>query len=291
MWLVNAVLGGFSTPVPLASLALFRILFGLSLLLKFLVETRRRYYRYLDPGAYLAFRFAVAHKGREVPAPLWRFFHWVRIPAAAMVVLGFYIKIGLVIVALALALEMLVYFKYHANYMWLVCLALIVSPGSDCSLRDALSGAVKAPPVAHALVVATLYAMYLSTALHKMNPTFLSGRVVMEQLKAVIRQRETRHHWDTFVPNFAAKWIKNQNTGKSSRFVRGGMVTTVSLEVLLPLLLLNDYTIWFAMAAGIVMHGAFTLLFPATLLHFSLVVVASYLLLIPPELVARLLEG
>lgn len=116
----------------------------------------------------------------------------------------------------------------------------------------------------------TLSSVYFFTAIHKMNSAFLSGDVVIRTFELVNQSK--RRYFDFWK---IEKLLKSQDF---RHWIAILMYATIALELALPFLLYsNNYKI-LGCTLGFFMHLGFTIMFPATLLHFSLLSLASYIL-------------
>ncbi len=287
----------------LAPLLVFRVLFGIACTLKFITETRRGYLGYFDPGSYLHERYTRQCPRTRLTPALYRALYAGKLVAAPAVALGICVRPALVVLALAFAFEMRIYFKYHANLMFLVSVILLAAPGLDAHL--ALPGLIhgdvtawlhdaataRGDQLARWAIVATISVMYLAAALRKRAPAFLEGAVVYECLRYVHAERPRRHHSDYWLPRaFIARFVLDEPARLQRRWAPL-MWLVFALELALPLLLWCDATRPVAIVLGIAMHAGFTMMFPATLLPFSLVSTSSYLLFAAPSAIAALMHA
>jgi hypothetical protein len=284
--------------MPAAPISLFRIALALALLLKSTVEIRRGYFHYFDEGTYL---FALHRKlNRRPRLQPWmnRLQFAARIPAAALLLLGIWPRPALAVLAVCLAIELRIYFKYHTNLMFLLALILLISPSRldlftlkrlhecDWNWREALRVDLgrSGDPFAQVLIALTLSVVYWATAYRKLNPAFLSGEVVRSHLAYVYDQRAFRRHADHWLPGLISQAVVSRNPAAMT-LLRWSMVLTVAIEFALPFALLAPGSFRAAAIAGILLHGAFTVMYPGTLLHFSFLSVASFVCFAPPAAV------
>lgn len=272
-WIYEALI--HQSAIPAAPLNLFRILFSAAILLKFSVETYRGYFNYFKPHTYLYACYQAPLKGRG----LLREWHWKAIYilkwfAGFGLLFAIATKLCLIILLCAFSLEMRLFFKYHANFMFLICLSLLTANSLGAPLRSGASESV----LPYLMIVATTCSLYLMTALKKMNRTFLSGRVISGTLSVIANSRRT--HFDFYLPDTLLKLFLRDGAALSAL-----MCMTVALEIALPFGLSTPSTALFFVALGAMMHLGFTFLFPVTLLHFSIVTVSTYLLFLDPAIV------
>jgi hypothetical protein len=297
VWWADVLRHAFARPLPTIGLEIFRVVFGLALLLKFAVETKRGYFQYFKPRSFLHFQLHVDRPDVRIAERTYKGLYILKLFAALGVVLGVEPRPCLLVLAAWLSLELLVYFKFHANLMLLVALGLLFAPPATLTASSVLANGFRstlaaaathsAVPFAQSLLIATMIVLYVATAVHKTNRQFSSGIVVVGTLRALVRTRSGRQHFDGWYPKSALRWLDG-DAGSVTRRWGPWMVAVIGFELALPFLLLWEPTFALAALAGIVMHAAFTLLFPATLLHFSVLAVATYLLFLDPDRVARL---
>jgi hypothetical protein len=279
----------------------FRVLFGLACTLKFVTETRRGYAAYFDPGTYLHERYTRQYARTRLTPALYRALYAAKLVAAPAIALGIGVRPALVVLAFAFAFELRIYFKYHANLMFLVSVILLAAPGLDehLTLPGLLHGDLSAwladactargDQLARWAIVATISVMYVAAALRKLTPAFLHGSVVHICLRFVHDERPRRRGSDFWLPRaFLDRYVLDEPDRLRRRWAPL-MWLVFALELVLPALLLVEQTRPFAVVLGLALHGGFTLMFPATLLPFSLVTASSYILFADPSTVAALL--
>jgi hypothetical protein len=286
----------------LAPLLVFRVLFGLTCTFKFAVETRRGYAAYFDRGRYLHERYTRAFPRTRLTPGLYRVLYAGKLVAAPALALGICARPALVIVALALAFELRIHFKYHANLLFLLAVILLAAPGLDHHLT--LPGLVargdvatwiadattaRGDQLARWAIVATISVMYVAAALRKRTPAFLQGAVVHRYLRYMHEERSRRHHSDYWLPRgFFERFVFADPAALRRRWAPlMGLVFV--LELVLPALLWIDATRPLAIGLGLAMHAGFTLMFPAALLPFALVTTSAYALFADPSTIAALL--
>jgi hypothetical protein len=282
---------------PTLQMSLFISLFGLLCCLKFAVETRRGYFSYLDRDRYLFFRQLVVHPGWTVRSRLYKAVYVAKVVAAAALVLGFLQWLCLLILVVAFALECSVYFKYHANLFLLVSCAsaLFAFANHPASMLDYLfTGGTASAYIAQAavrqgnllgqfLLMFTLCLIYTTTAIRKMNRSFVRGLPVTCMLGSVLRAAPSRMYADGWYPRwFVRDWILAEPEALARRW-RPFMLATIAVELALPVALLFPDTVYWAMGAGLAIHVLFAALFPVTLAHFSGLCIGILCLFPSPE--------
>lgn len=250
------------SPINSDNIILFSIFFCLTVLLKSFLELFRGYWNYLSPNSYLA--FLTSGGGNVKPISLWLFRLSIalKIICPLLILFNLIPSISYVLLASALFIELKYYFKYHANLMFLYS---IILSGFYFTMTSK-NTSILFFPLAIAL---TTSATYIFTAIHKLNHTFLSGKVILKTLELINNSKRI----------FFDLWHR-ENLGNSQFFkniLPFLMAITVIIEFILPVLLFIEKFRPVGIILGILLHLGFTILFPATLLHFSLLTVGSYL--------------
>lgn len=251
--------------IDIIKLDFFRIIFSFTLLLKFTVESYRGYFNIFKRHTYLYATYQAPLKGKGLlKEEIWKLLYIAKILAAICLLKGIYINISLLIIILWMVVELKIYFKYHTNYMMLIAISLLFSNSAY-------------PNLPFFLISFNSSCMYLSTAFKKMNESFLSGRLITQTL--LITKKSKRFFYDNFIPNSLFKLIVSDE--KPTKLLSGLMYATVIIEIIIPFGL-SIPKLWTCFAViGFFMHLGFTILFPVTLLHFSILTLASYLTFIP----------
>lgn len=279
-------------------LFLFRTGFGFACVAKACLEGTRGYFHLYEPDTYLYFRLRVRYPrvrrclptGRQYKALLV-----LRAVGAVGLVLGVQMKLALVMLAVAFAFELQVYFKYHTCFFLLLSLGLLLSPSLP-SLPEVARWSVEAGSLqgglehlegyrgdlfAQLLLVTTVSVLYVAGAYRKLNREFLSGLVVWSVLYYALEEAPRRQHFDGWYPRRLQEAVR-EGSLLESRLWRGAMAVVVLLEATLPLLLATRSVAPYAAAAGALMHLVFTAMFPATLAPFSVATLSTYVLFWDP---------
>ncbi len=301
IWIEEYVTSGFSGQGSIISISLFRILFGFSCLIKFSVETSRGYYSYFGKRSYLYFLYRISRPTVRFGERTYKFLYVVKCISACTVLVGVLTIPSLLVLIVAFLVEIRVYFKFHTCLFLLVSCLLCFSPCAEAlsvltliELRNVSlwirSDIEKSGDIlSQVLLVATLSILYVSTAIRKLNRAFLSGLVVFRTLQFVHGEKSRRLSLDGYYPKwFVSKFVKQCDT-QLQKLWSPLMVATVGVELFLPAMLLSENFIFLGISIGILMHTGFTLMFPLTLGHFSLLTVSLYLLFLDPDQVAATL--
>jgi hypothetical protein len=284
-------------PGPLFPLVAFRVLFGLACLVKAITDTRRGYHRFFDGDSYLRYRYLLGSPRGLITPARYRAIYALKVAAPLLVLSGVATRPALAALALAYGVELRVYFKYHVNLMFLVSLILLVSPGIDAGLTLpglvaahgdgaawlASALALRGEQLARVAIVGTMCVLYVAAGCRKLNRVFLRGSVVHTCVRHVMAERADRRHFDVWAPRWFIERFVKGDPRALDRVWAPWMWLTVAIEGLLPLLLLSRATFAGGVLLGVVMHAAFTAMFPATLLHFSLLSLSTYVLFCDPH--------
>jgi hypothetical protein len=189
------------------------------------------------------------------------------------------------------------YFKFHVNLFMVMAAGIAATPTAsfDLSLWSSLAATPNAalppaagPAVGQWLIVVTVIAMYYGAAFHKMGSRQArTGVPMFRSLQLVRRDRRLRSHRDGYYPRWLSVLLVIGPDSDLERRWRVIMAATIALQLALPILLLNPQTWLVGAVAGAIMHAAITLVMPFTLGHFSVAVLSSYLLFLPPDLISQ----
>lgn len=294
MWWLDYLNTGFTQTGNITALNLFRIVFAISCLIKFATETRRGYFRYFDEDKFLYGLYQVKkHSLFKITTFLYRALYILKIPAAFCLLLGVIPHISLIILGIAFLVEIQVYFKFHTNFFLLVGISLALSTdiGKSLTINHLLEGTVKSSMhlqgdlFSQFLIIITVTVMYISTVYRKCNPVFLSGAVVYTHLQQKLEKTQPRKHFDGLYPvALINNLVKQEETILTNRW-QLLMKCTLILELMVPFFLWFETTRYVGIGLGIFMHILFTFIAPATLAHFSLITVGSYILFIDPHII------
>lgn len=288
MWLINSIFLGFTDQVSLSQLIYFRSMFALCCTIKFLTETLRGYFHYFDEGTYLNVRYAYSESHFSFITPkLYKTLYILKIVSAFSLFIGYHAELALIFLAASFFIEIQVYFKFHTNLFLLFTLVLLIGPLMSMSPNDLDSFFTSAPFSQHfvqqkvstftsALIVTTMSIVYTVTAYKKLNPVFLSGAVVYVTLIHLMDNLKTRKYFDGFFPSIVKEKLIFDSEKKLKSRWSPLMYLTVMIEFGLGILLLSDRYHWMGVLLGVTIHLCFTLLAPATLLHFSLLSISTY---------------
>lgn len=191
---------------------------------------------------------------------------------------GYRTQISGTALAAAMTVGLLVDQQTYSNHLYLlailVALLTMSRPGAQWSM-DARSGSASGDSVLWPIVLMKLQVsiVYLFAAITKLNAEYLSGSVVAGQLGQGL------------IP-FPADW-------KVGRVMMVVALASVTVELLIAGYLWHPRRRFVAVGAGVLLHGAIPLLMQpfVQLAVFSAIMLASYVLFIPPEVGGRLVKA
>lgn len=244
-------------------ITLFNKLFCLSVFLKSSLEIYRGYWSYFNNGSYLNFLTAAGSNINPFKIYTYKLSIFIKLLAPVLFffsILPFY---SMLFLTCALGFELKIYFKYHTNLMFLY--SCILSIFYFSSINSNVT--IVLFPLSIAL---TLSSSYIFTAIHKMNSSFLSGNVILRTVELINQSDRTYFDYGNITETSYFVFFKTN--------IKYFMFATIAIELLLPFLLFSDQFKLLGCFLGFCLHLGFTLMFPATLLHFSLLSFSTYLL-------------
>jgi hypothetical protein len=304
VWWIDYVGSGFTARGPVAAICVFRVLFAVACLMKFSVQVSHAYWHLLSANSYLAFLGNIRGDRLVLGQKTYRVLFVAKVVAACLLLVGAVVEGALVILAIEFAFELRAYFKFHTCFFLLVSVCLLLSPDvsqhltvagwarSGLPLRDYARAelSTNGDLFASFLIGVTATVMYFTSGVRKLNSDFLTGRTIFGTLRVTYFSRAQRQYWDGWYPSF---FIRHFVTGRDEVLIgRWWPLTriTILLEWLLPLMLAHPTTALLGAVLGIVLHTLFTLMYPTILGHFSLAMVACYLLMFDPYSVAQIVR-
>lgn len=302
-WLIDIIKNNTGDSIVSGAPGILRLLLGFSLLWKFALESHRGYFEYFKPHTYLFSFYQAPRRGKgKLNERIWKLLYVLKVIAAPLLMLGIVPKLCILALMAWFALEMRIYFKYHANFFFLLLIALLTSDSMSTSFSLPLylasgsfhdfvvsSISTKDSMLPHFLVIATVCSMYFFTAIHKANKRFISGEVVSRTLHLIEQSRPFRKHFDFWIPGVTLRLLAKPS-GEPTSFLFVLMVFTwVSELLLLPIGLNLKFLQPAAILSGVALHLGFLIMFPAALLHFSLISISCYLMFVDPKVLASVL--
>jgi hypothetical protein len=291
-WWSEWLASGFTASGPDLPKALFRIVFAAGLLLKFGVETRRGGLTSFELDTFPYFLHRVRLRRLALPPAVYRGFYLLQPVAALALLVGWQVRGACALLVLAMGVRSVAELKNNTSLAILFAAAFALSPdggqtlglsaliahGGDVAAWLHEAERTSSSNFGRGLVVLTMGVAYVTTAIRKMNPVFLSGAAVYAPLQLAQRERGRRYHRDGWFPAwFLRGWVFADEATLQRRW-RPLMWLTVALELVLPFALLSPATAPYAAVAGVGLHVGFASINPVAIAHFSLFSIAAYLL-------------
>jgi uncharacterized membrane protein YphA (DoxX/SURF4 family) len=304
VWWVEAVADGFRYPASPLPVALFRVVLAVAVLWKFGYEHHRGAWRWFASDSYVYYRYRREHPRLPVGTTGYRVLYVAKLMAAGCLLVGLAPRPAALVLGVWFLFELRYDRKFHTAYLGLCALFLAASPAlGDALTFRTVAEAVASSPVeairseaartsddvfAQVLLVLLTVQMYVSSAYRKLRSRqFMSGAALHVFTAALHGERYTQRFRDTWYPPLIARRLIDVPDRVGARRWRPAAVATVVLEAVLPVALLVPALYPAAVAAGILMHAAFTAVLPIRLVPFSLATVGSYLLFPDPAGAAR----
>ncbi|WP_327075593.1 hypothetical protein [Kitasatospora purpeofusca] len=295
MWSIDAFMDLAVGDGSAAGTWLARTGFSLACLIKIAIESKRDYSGYYEPTTYLYFKVRARHlKHRQrMPTKLhYRVFLAARLLFSTALLLGTAPRFAALGLAFCFAFEGFIHFKFHVNFFTLLACCFVFSPdmptlwdpmvkiltGDPQSALDIVRSA-HGSRFCQSAVALTLGALYIGGARRKLNAPFVSGMVVISILRFTLAEAPRRHHFDGWYPRPFQAWTARIQPG--DKIVKAAMTSVIGLEAVLPLMLLVPGAWPYALGIGVLMHAAFTFMFPGTLTAFSVATVSAYFCFMP----------
>lgn len=269
---------------PVFAGALISTLLGVGVLVEACIHIKRGYLTSYRPVTYLYFKIRAgrpAEYRRFLPGPVaYRALFIARMAAAAILITGLDPRFALPVIGVVTFLETRLYFNFHSAFFVLLSVSLLVAGVDRGGVPYLLSYEPHSPidsgrvDTGMAMAALLLLALYWGGVRRKWNRSFLSGNVIASTLAFLDDESEHRRHHDSALPQAWLRYLAGVRPGSPLPVLLSS--TVLLAEILIPIGLLFSWSQGPAIAAGVVLHGAFFLLFPGTLASFSLITVASY---------------
>ncbi|GAA0907720.1 hypothetical protein [Streptomyces thermoalcalitolerans] len=279
MWFFDALTSGFQHPTDPARLHLFRIVFGAVLTARFALSFGQGGWDRLTPGSLSVHvteqRFGPART--RLLVAVYRPALVVRTVAAVALTIGLVPRLALLLVLAGISMELMYLKSPNAvRYTLLTggCLLLAGDLGTGLRITH---GSSTANTWAQVLLVLVTTDIYWNSAWQKLrSPQFRSGLYLAQWVHVYSQVRERLPYRRQYaIPGIVRRHMGNL-TDRDVRLWRLVAVVVIALELALPPALLLEQTMPYAVAVGIGMHAAFTLLKPRQLITFSGLTVGTY---------------
>ncbi|PPF44849.1 hypothetical protein C5B85_08895 [Pseudoclavibacter sp. AY1F1] len=281
MWLIDAIVLDFDYQTSEWRVQVFRVLLGLACLVKNIEALRHGGWKRFENGSFERHRLISSRPGASrLVLPLYRVVLILRVFCAFGIIVGFGLWFWISVLILAYLLELCFEFRFHTVFtiLMLAILATARAPGVMFNFSHETSSA---NTWTQGLAVVAVTHLYVNSAWMKLRSRqFMSGRTLAQ----FIYVNSLIGPYLSFREFWYPRWLVRVADIKEWRFAviwKTAAVMTVVAEIILPLLLLSNFTYDLALVAGIVMHALFTFLLPRRLLPFSIATVSTYLLFQP----------
>jgi hypothetical protein len=281
VWLLEAATSWFQIPTDESRMQCFRIALGVACFAKFAVALVHGSWHRFAAAAYERYALVRMYGASRAAliAGCYRSVIVLRTLAAAAYGLGLLPRAMGIIVIAGLLFETLYEYRFNCYYLALMVACTVISgnPGYGLCIEHRWSSA---NTWAQFLVVLITIDLYWNSAWQKTRSRhFISGLILAQYLHFTARIRHQVRYREFFYPELLVAML-GAGDALSIRRWRVLAVAVAVIEVVLPIGLLVPELRPFAIAGGIVMHLAFTLLLPLQLFGFSLGTVASYWLFV-----------
>lgn len=272
-------------PISTSSVVFFRIGFGVSLLLKQIVETSRNHPKHVATSSYVYQSHLKASFVRRSAHHIYSKSFALRWIFIVLFLFGITPRLSSAALAVSYGSELFCLFRYHALMAFFVMSFL----GCDSGFAM-IPTLMQFPQIAHItgkklslpsiLFIKTLVIfMYLSGVLRKLQNSFYDASVLREgglfSLHAEGRRFPDHPHRST------KKLLELVIAGTRAKTVATSVIF-IQLTVGI-CLLVGGPAVYLAVILGTALHAGITLLFPITLCFFSLMMLSTYLLWIFPS--------
>ena len=294
MWQIEILTKGAWNDAPIIYWGIFRFLFAAACILKFIVETRRGYFRYCEPNSYLE----VLLRNKKYCSIIFRNYKLIYIVkwlSVLLLCIGICSQLSAFFLAVSFIVERYVYPKYHTDLFLLTALCLCVSADASSFFNyhqllllfnEIPISSVEVPTgniLPQIFLSFSIIILYISTALRKFRSlSFMNGTVITDTLKFCLEERNHRKAFDGWYPKIFLDFFVRPDFDLCCKRWAPLLLLSTVLELLVPFFLILNPLFLTGVIAGTVLHLFFALLFPATLAHFSLLMVFTYILFIDP---------
>ena len=133
------------------------------------------------------------------------------------------------------------------------------------------------------MVATTIVILYFTTFVRKVrSKPFYSGNVLLSTLQFLHDQKPFRLYRDSYYPKIFVDYFVLGDREKLLERWRPIIWFSISLHFLIPMFLLIDGFRAWGMLLGVALHLGYTCFYQLTLVHFSFMMIASYLMFIDP---------
>ncbi|MFD0372868.1 hypothetical protein [Streptomyces sp. NPDC127114] len=278
MWFFDALASGFRHPTDPGAVQWFRILFGAVLTARFALAFGQGGWDRLAPGS-LSLHLAAQRYGparARLLATVYRPALVLRTIAAAALAAGLAPRLALLVVLAGAAMELLYLRSPNAvRYTLLTgaCLLVAGNLGHGFNIEHTPS---TANTWARCLLVLMTTNIYWNSAWQKLHSDqFRTGLYLAQWIHAYAQVKDQLPRGQHAVPAPVCRHLGNL-TERDVQLWRLAAAAVIAAELALPAVLLIPAAVPYAVAGGITMHAAFSLLKPRQLITFSGLTTGTY---------------
>jgi hypothetical protein len=289
MWWRNLVSNDFTFVSSSISFSFFTVLFGFCCVIKFLIETSRRYYSHFNKHSYLNVLVELTGSYFTITPSLYKIIYGLKILAAVMLCVSLLPNIATLILVISFVIEIKIIFKFHTSLFLIYSFIILITPGLP---QTPFLFYFNLKPESNKntfdlyfqfLGILPVIVVYWTTAIRKLrSPNFLRGEVLINYIIYLNYLNDKLNYNKVGYPNwFLTALLKNEN--KTTRFFKAVNFFSIISHFFIPVLLLFPKTQILGFVLGLSLHIFYTFFYPITLLHFSLLMISSYVLFVNPN--------
>ncbi|GAA2463193.1 hypothetical protein [Streptomyces lavendulocolor] len=279
MWFFDALTTGFQTPTDPARLHWLRLIFGTVLTARFALAFSQGGWDRFTPGS-LHTRLAIERFGparARLLTTAYRPALIIRTAAAPALAAGLAPRPALLLVLAGAAMELLYLRSPNAVRFTLLTGACLLLAGDLGTGPLVQHGSSTANTWAQCLIVLITTDVYWNSAWQKIrSEQFRTGLYLAQWVHTLTQVRDQLPYRRQFaVPGIVRRHAGSLTT-RDIRLWRLASAAVIAVEIALPPAMLTPQTMPYAIATGIAMHAAFSLLKPRQLITFSGLTLGTY---------------
>lgn len=248
---------------------IFVLVFSISCLLKFTIETYRGYFNIFNPEKYLKVRYNFGKKWINVSTIQYKYLYVFKIVAAISLMLEFEQHLSILCLSVSFFLDFKILFKFHTSLFFILAILIGITPGLEFKF-SLFPYDTAFDLFFNFLVAITISFVYITTGIRKLkSKAFISGSVLKETISYLVKTEKNRKH----NKNRHLRKINSLNI-KLPYYKIISIISAIT-HIILPFILLSRY-VYFGIIIGFFIHFFYTLFYPRTILHFSLAMISTY---------------
>jgi hypothetical protein len=289
--------GGLVATVPAMQMASFRVAIAVAALWKFCHEGFLGAWRWFDDDSFLRYQYEASGPRPRIGRRGYHTLYLMKFVAACMLLFGVLPQAAGLALAVWFFFELTYENKYTTSYLGLCSILMVLSPGSGdclswhtlvCAFQNGLGGtlryefSLRVDAFPQVLGVALTVSLYLNTAYQKIRSrSFISGTVLHRWTEHMYLSTKHVRGREVWYPKWIVRLLITGDPAAMARRWRPAAWTTIGLETVLPFGLIYGPTWKLFAVIGLLMHLAFTAIYPRRLFSFSVAAVGSYALFVP----------